>query len=62
VLVIDARNEKAAAWYASYGAMPLLDASLSLPLPLATTKAALKSLLKNASGQPPQPQRPSLSR
>ncbi|GHU10602.1 hypothetical protein FACS1894185_2380 [Betaproteobacteria bacterium] len=26
VLLIDAKNEQVAAWYASYGAMPLLDA------------------------------------
>ena len=42
VLVIDAKNEKVAAWYASYGAVPLLDAPLTLLLPLATIKAALK--------------------
>jgi len=42
VLVIDAKNESVAEWYASYGAVPLLDAPLSLLLPLATIKAALK--------------------
>jgi hypothetical protein len=42
VLVIDAKNETVAGWYAGYGAMPLLDAPLSLPLPLATIEAALK--------------------
>jgi hypothetical protein len=42
VLVIDAKNEKAAGWYAGYGAVPLLDAPLSLVLPLATLEAALK--------------------
>ena len=42
VLVIDAKNEKVAAWYASYGAVPLLDAPLCLLLPLATIEAALK--------------------
>jgi GNAT superfamily N-acetyltransferase len=41
VLVIDAKNEKVARWYASYGAVPLLGAPLSLLLPLATIKAAL---------------------
>ncbi len=41
VLVIDAKNERAAGWYASYGAVPLLDAPLSMVLPLATIKAAL---------------------
>jgi hypothetical protein len=43
VLVIDAKNERAAAWYSSYGAVPLLDAPLSLLLPLATIGAALKN-------------------
>ena len=42
VLVIDAKNEKAAAWYATYGAVPLLDAPLSLLLPLATIAAGLR--------------------
>jgi len=42
VLVIDAKNEKVAAWYASFGAVPLLDAPLTLLLPLATIEAALK--------------------
>jgi GNAT superfamily N-acetyltransferase len=41
VLVIDAKNERAAQWYSSYGAVPLEDAPLSLLLPLATMKAAL---------------------
>jgi GNAT superfamily N-acetyltransferase len=42
VLVIDAKNERVARWYASYGAVPLLDAPLSLLLPLATVETALK--------------------
>jgi GNAT superfamily N-acetyltransferase len=42
VMVIDAKNERVAGWYASYGAVPLLDARLSLLLPLATMEAALK--------------------
>src|SRR5271165_6328635 len=42
VLVIDAKNERVAAWYASYGAVPLLDAPLTLVLPLATIEAALR--------------------
>ncbi|MGA7220063.1 MAG: GNAT family N-acetyltransferase [Candidatus Sulfotelmatobacter sp.] len=42
VMVIDAKNERAAGWYASYGAVPLLDAPLTLLLPLATIKAALE--------------------
>lgn len=46
LLVIDAKNEKAAGWYARYGAAPLLDAPLTLLLPLATIKAALKAVGK----------------
>ena len=42
VLVIDAKNERVAGWYAGYGAVPLLDAPLALLLPLATIEAALK--------------------
>jgi GNAT superfamily N-acetyltransferase len=42
-LMIDAKNERAAKWYASYGAVPLADAPLSLVLPLATVQAALES-------------------
>ena len=42
-LLIDAKNEKAAGWYAGYGAVPLADAPLSLLLPLVTIKAALRS-------------------
>ncbi len=42
VLVIDAKNESVAAWYAGYGAVPLLDAPLTLLLPLTTIGAALK--------------------
>jgi GNAT superfamily N-acetyltransferase len=41
-LLIDAKSERAAGWYASYGAMPLDDAPLALVLPLATIKAALR--------------------
>jgi hypothetical protein len=41
--LIDAKNERVAKWYASYGAAPLADASLSLVLPLATVQAALES-------------------
>jgi GNAT superfamily N-acetyltransferase len=42
VLVIDAKNERVAGWYAGYGALPLLDAPLTLLLPLATIEVALK--------------------
>ena len=41
-LLIDAKNEAVAGWYASYGALPLLDAPLCLLLPLATIKTALE--------------------
>ncbi|MDQ2775956.1 MAG: GNAT family N-acetyltransferase [Acidobacteriota bacterium] len=41
-LLTDAKNERVAAWYASYGAMPLLDAPLSLLLPLATIARLLQ--------------------
>lgn len=40
-LLIDAKNERVAEWYASYGAIPLLDARLSLLLPFKTIHAAL---------------------
>ena len=40
-LLIDAKNERVAGWYTSYGAVPLLDAPLSLLLPFATIRAAL---------------------
>jgi GNAT superfamily N-acetyltransferase len=43
VLVIDANNERVAGWYAACGALPLLDAPLSLLLPLATIEAALRN-------------------
>jgi GNAT superfamily N-acetyltransferase len=42
-VLIDAKNERVAAWYASYGALTLLDAPLSLLLPLTTVAAALKA-------------------
>jgi hypothetical protein len=38
---IDARKGRAAVWYASYGAVPLLDALLSLLLPFATIQSVL---------------------
>lgn len=40
-LMIDAKNERVAAWYASYGAVPLLDTKLSLLLPFKTMYNAL---------------------
>jgi GNAT superfamily N-acetyltransferase len=42
-LLIDAKNDAVAGWYASYGAVPLADAPLTLLLPLATVEAALKA-------------------
>lgn len=42
-LLIDAKNERVARWYASYGALSLLDAPLCLLLPLATAQAALEA-------------------
>ena len=46
-MLIDAKNERAAEWYSSYGALPLADASLTLLLPLATVHAALKAAGKH---------------
>jgi len=45
-LVIDAKSERVAHWYSSYGAVPLLDAPLTLLLPLSTIEAALKKAAK----------------
>jgi GNAT superfamily N-acetyltransferase len=41
-LLIDAKNDRAAQWYAGDGALALLDAPLSLVLPLAVAADALK--------------------
>jgi len=43
VLLIDAKNEKAVHWYASYGAIPLEDSALSLLLPFAVIHTAFKA-------------------
>lgn len=43
VLIIDAKNERAAAWYASYGALALADKPLTLVMALATFEADLKA-------------------
>ena len=40
-LLIDAKNQRVAKWYASYGAVPLLDAPMSLLLPFKTIHSAL---------------------
>jgi GNAT superfamily N-acetyltransferase len=42
-LLIDARNETIAGWYASYEAVPMLDMPLTLLLPLTTIETALKA-------------------
>lgn len=42
-LLIDAKNEGVAQWYANYGALQLLDTPLSLLLPLATIQQALEA-------------------
>jgi GNAT superfamily N-acetyltransferase len=42
-LLIDAKSDRAARWYETYGALSLLDAPLSLVLALATIDAALKA-------------------
>jgi GNAT superfamily N-acetyltransferase len=41
-LLIDAKNEGVARWYAGYGALPLLDAPLSLLLPLSIIRTVLE--------------------
>ena len=41
-ILIDGKNERAAKWYASHGAIPLTDPSSSLLLPLETVRAALE--------------------
>ncbi|MDZ5646061.1 GNAT family N-acetyltransferase [Nitrospirillum sp. BR 11828] len=46
VLLIDAKNHTVAEWYASYGAVPLLDAPLSLVLPLETMAQVLLAVGK----------------
>lgn len=46
VLLIDAKTPTVASWYASYGAMPLLDAPLTLLLPLDLVAAALRVATK----------------
>lgn len=46
ILIIDAKNDRAAAWYVSYGAIPLVDAERTLVLPLATIENLLKEVGK----------------
>jgi GNAT superfamily N-acetyltransferase len=45
-LLIDAKNDSVAKWYASYGAVSLTDAQLTLMLPLATIESALRKAEK----------------
>ena len=45
ILVIDAKSERAAHWYASLGATPLQDAPLTLAMPL----SVIANLGKTAS-------------
>ncbi len=47
-MLIDAKNDRVAGWYAGYGAVPLADALLTLLLPLSTISAALKAAGKLA--------------
>jgi len=46
-MIIDAKDEHAATWYRSYGAVPLTDSPLSLVLPYGMLRAAL-----SAAGKP----------
>lgn len=47
-LVIDAKSDRAAAWYVSYGAIRLDDAPSTLVLPLATIAAAIEKAKKQS--------------
>lgn len=46
LMLIDAKNEKAAAWYESYGATQLIDTPLTLVLPFKTIEAVLAEVGK----------------
>jgi hypothetical protein len=48
-LLIDAKNDGLAEWYARFGAVPLLDSPLTLVLPLATIEAALERVARKHS-------------
>ena len=43
LMIIEAKNERVAQWYAGFGAEPLADQSLTLVAPLATFAAALQT-------------------
>ena len=47
-LVIDAKNETVAGWYASYGALPLHEAPKTPPIPLIMPLATIKAALQAA--------------
>ncbi len=42
-MLIDAKHDRAANWYVTYGAVPLKDAPLTLILALATLEGALEA-------------------
>ncbi len=48
LILIDAKNDRVAAWYASYGAVPLLDAPRSLVLPLELVRKTLELAWKQS--------------
>ena len=43
MLIIDAKNERAAAWYASYRAIPLRDKPLMLVMPFKALEQELRA-------------------
>lgn len=43
ILIIDAKNERAADWYAAYGAVPLANTPLTLVMSLATFATEVKA-------------------
>lgn len=43
ILIIDAKGDRAAGWYASYGALPLTDAPRTLVMSLATFESELET-------------------
>ncbi len=46
LLVIDAKNERAATWHEGYGAVRLADMPFKLVLPLTTIRLALEAMGK----------------
>ena len=47
--MIDAKSESVAGWYASYGALPLLDAPKTPPIPLLLPLTTIETALQTAS-------------